>query len=29
MNDIIDINAGTVMRGEESIETMGKKWIVQ
>jgi altronate hydrolase len=25
MNDIIDINAGTVISGEDTIETMGKK----
>ena len=25
MNDIIDINAGTVISGEDSIESMGEK----
>ena len=25
MNDIIDINAGTIINGEDSIESMGEK----
>ena len=36
MNDIIDINAGTVISGEDSIESMGEKilstsllWLVE